>query len=40
MRRNKKTFAMEIISSMKRQRNFWMAVAAAGIALNIIQWVF
>lgn len=33
-------FATEIISDMKRRRNIWRIIAAASVALNIIQWLF
>lgn len=39
-RKKDANFATEIISDMKRRRNIWRIIAAAGVALNIIQWLF
>lgn len=36
----KDSFATEIISEMKRQRDIWRIVAIISIVLNIIQWTF
>jgi hypothetical protein len=40
MRRGRENFATEIIGKVKKERNFWMAVAAVSIVLNMIQWIF
>lgn len=39
MRRNKESFATEIIGKIKKQRNIWIAVAIVSIVLNLIQWI-
>ncbi len=39
MGKHKENFVTEILSRIKRERNFWMAVAIVSIALNIIQWL-
>lgn len=40
MKKRKEIFVIEILSRIKRERNFWMAVAIISIAFNFIQWIF
>lgn len=40
MGKHKENFAIEILSRIKRERNFWMAVAIISIVFNLIQWIF
>ena len=39
MRNGRESFVSEVIGRVKKERNFWMAVAAMSIALNMIQWI-
>jgi len=40
MAEKKDSFATEIISEIKRQRNIWRMIAVVSVILNIIQWIF
>lgn len=39
MAEKKDSFATEIISEIKRQRNIWRIAAIVSIVLNVIQWI-